>query len=87
MQNQTVYEWEGVNSHSMSWLAGTGPGLYKQIVVKGLPHHHLKKSFSDLHNKSISCKNWQGHLEMKGIFIQYLIFYWGSNVHFISHFL
>ena len=27
------YELVGVNSHSMSWPAGTGPGLYKQIVV------------------------------------------------------
>ena len=31
--NKTVYEWVGLNSHSMSWLEGTGPGLYKQIVV------------------------------------------------------
>ena len=31
----TNYEWVGVNSHSMSWPAGIGPGLYKQIVVFG----------------------------------------------------
>ena len=35
MLNLTVYEWVGVNFHSMSWPAGTGPGLYKQIVVLG----------------------------------------------------
>ena len=33
MLNITIYEWVGVNSHSMSWPARTGPGLYKQIVV------------------------------------------------------
>ena len=33
MLNYTVYEWVGVNSHSMSWQAGIGPGLYQQIVV------------------------------------------------------
>ena len=32
MLNKTVYEWIGVNSHSMSWPAGTGPGLYKLVV-------------------------------------------------------
>ena len=31
MLNKTVIEWVGVNSHP--WPAGTGPGLYKQIVV------------------------------------------------------
>ena len=36
MLNKTVYEWVGVNSHSMSWPVGTGPGLYKQIVVDDL---------------------------------------------------
>ena len=36
MLNYTVYEWVGINSHPMSWPAGTGPGLYKQIVVQGL---------------------------------------------------
>ena len=36
MLNKTVYEWVGVNSHSMSWLPGTGPGLYKQVVVHGV---------------------------------------------------
>ena len=33
MLENTVYEWVGLNSHSMGWSAGTGPGLYKQIVV------------------------------------------------------
>ena len=33
MLNKTVYEWVGVNSHSMNWPVGTGPGLYRQIVV------------------------------------------------------
>ena len=33
MLNETVYEWVGINSHPMSWPAGTRPGLYKQIVV------------------------------------------------------
>ena len=33
MLNLTIYEWVGVNSYSMSWPAGTGPGLYKQIVM------------------------------------------------------
>ena len=36
MLNKTVYEWVGVNFHSMIWLPGTGPGLYKQIVVHGV---------------------------------------------------
>ena len=37
MLNQTVYEWVGINSLSMSWPAGIGPGLYKQIVVSIVP--------------------------------------------------
>ena len=31
----TVYEWVGLNFHPMSRPAGTGPGLYKQIVAAG----------------------------------------------------
>ena len=34
MLNKTIYEWVGVNSHSMSWPEGTKSGLDKQIVVK-----------------------------------------------------
>ena len=33
MLNYTLFEWVGVNSNSMIWPAGTGTGLYKQIVV------------------------------------------------------
>ena len=35
--NETVYEWVGINSLSLSWPAGIGPGLYKQIVVEYEP--------------------------------------------------
>ena len=31
---QTVDKWVGRNSHSMRSLAGTGPGLYKQLIVR-----------------------------------------------------
>ena len=48
MLNYTIYEWVGINSHPMSWPAGTGPGLYEQIVVLGYPDQVKQLKYKNL---------------------------------------
>ena len=39
MLDETAYKWVGIYFHSMSWPAGTWPGLYKQIAVNTTFNH------------------------------------------------
>ena len=54
MLNFTVYEWVGVNSHSLSRPAGPGPGLYKQIVVQ---QQHRQNKCVEISRKHMTFKS------------------------------